>query len=422
VAGHEVPLKAAIQALIDDVSEKTGFAIGVGLVDTFGNDFGIGAGSRTPPGLPPKARPGNLTALDTYVLGSGTKPYTSTCVLRLVDQGKVKLEDAASLHIDKFMRKMWNTTFVELLGPMAANVTVGHLIRMQSGLGEFDVPKYDDRMLNSTKAHNPLLDLQFLANLTGPFGCRDMSCTWVCAPGNCTSYASANFLLAGIVLLAHAPANQTSWQTYDHIPCLGHDFQRADLKHTHFPTIGPLPPQGLTTAGRSVRSFGSVEVYSQDASIMGFCYGNAVASPRDVARFLFELLGPRRKFISASSLAAMQKWSVLSTGWAAGKMNYGAGLEVRNVAKSHHIPPRLTELGTFVGHDGETFGFWSNQGWFPALNTSIALMTNQDHDTTVNYAVTCHIVKMIAKRRNLSVDDIRCGNPSGSSQMSRVFV
>ena len=77
------PLQRRIQALIDEVADKTGFAIGVGLVDASGRDFGIGAGPRTPKGLPQRAAPGSLDGNDTYVLGSGTKPYTSVCVLRL---------------------------------------------------------------------------------------------------------------------------------------------------------------------------------------------------------------------------------------------------------------------------------------------------------------------------------------------------
>lgn len=417
VAG--VSWQASMQALIDNVSDTTGYAIGLGLVDDMGHEFGIGAGTRTPSGLPSE----NLTGLDTYVLGSGAKPFVATCIMRLVEQGKVSLDDRASTHIDKSMMKIWNTSFVELFGPMAANVTVGNLIRMQSGLGEFETPTYDDSMLNSSM-HDPLLDLKELANKTGPFGCQDFSCTWVCAPGSCTSYASANYVLAGVVLLAHAIKGQSSssWKSFNLFPFLGPDFRKADFGYTHFPTFGPLPLQGLTTTGRSSRSFGVVEVYSQDASILGWCYGNAVASPRDVAKFFFDLLGPSRKFVNQSSLAAMQEWSVFTTGWAAYNMNYGAGLEVRNVARYHALPPRLTDLGTFIGHDGETFGFWSNQGWFPNLNTSITVFTNQDHDANVNYALTCSIVKLVAQLRNISLGtQFQCATPmSARSQASMV--
>lgn len=51
--------------------------------------------------------------------------------------------DKASDHIDGPMKAMWNKTFVEMFGKMAESVTVGQLIRMQSGIGDFDVPEFD---------------------------------------------------------------------------------------------------------------------------------------------------------------------------------------------------------------------------------------------------------------------------------------
>ena len=64
---------------------QTGFGLGVGIADSDGSNFGVAAGFRTPPGLPQKAKPGNLTANDTYVLGSGTKPYDSRVLVCVRD-------------------------------------------------------------------------------------------------------------------------------------------------------------------------------------------------------------------------------------------------------------------------------------------------------------------------------------------------
>merc|ERR1712232_839537 len=128
------------------------------------------------------------------------------------------------------------------------------------------------------------LDLQRVANFTAKNGCRTGNCTWVCAPGTCTSYSSANFLLAGLLLLAHAPQDQRTWQTHDQFRDLGPDFRRSIYKHTHFPAQGLLPQNGLTTAGLCKRDYGMVELFSQDASVLGWCYGYAVSSPRNVAK------------------------------------------------------------------------------------------------------------------------------------------
>ena len=48
-----------------------------------------------------------------------------------------------------------------------------------------------------------------------------MDCTWVCEPGTCTSCSSANFLLAGLVLLAHAGPRAPSWRDLDQHLLLG---------------------------------------------------------------------------------------------------------------------------------------------------------------------------------------------------------
>ena len=51
------------------------------------------------------------------LLGSATKTYTAAAVMRLVEQGKVALDDPASKHIDPVLTAMNHTTLVGLFGP-----------------------------------------------------------------------------------------------------------------------------------------------------------------------------------------------------------------------------------------------------------------------------------------------------------------
>ena len=71
-------------------------------------------------------------------MGSGTKGFTATAVMRLVDQGHVKLTDPAYMHIDGPMERMWSTSMVEIFGEMAESVTVHDLIYMRSGIADFE--------------------------------------------------------------------------------------------------------------------------------------------------------------------------------------------------------------------------------------------------------------------------------------------
>jgi CubicO group peptidase (beta-lactamase class C family) len=96
-------------------------------------------------------------------MGSGTKPFTAAAIMQLVDQGKLKTSDLASQYIDGPMKRMFNTTMVELFGPMAANITVDNIFRMNSGLNDFECHScnFDTPVLiNSTNSpqevHSPM--------------------------------------------------------------------------------------------------------------------------------------------------------------------------------------------------------------------------------------------------------------------------
>jgi len=83
-------LQSQIQSKMDEISAKTGWAFSVGYVDVNGLEFGVGSGTRTPPSNLSNASsplaPGNVSNTDTFLFGSGTKPFTAAAVMRLVEQ------------------------------------------------------------------------------------------------------------------------------------------------------------------------------------------------------------------------------------------------------------------------------------------------------------------------------------------------
>ena len=213
-----------LQSLLDNITAATGFAISVGYRDVRGLSFGLGSGPSIPSDFVPSGAPAPaaVTARDTMLLGSGTKPYTAAAVMRLVDEGKVRLSDRAADHIDGPLRKMKgnvrNLGLVELLGPKATNMTIGDVIRMRSGVADFDIPSFDHELLidEPSKVHSPWEALSLVADFPAPDNCPEspgaiFNCTFVCDPGTCTSYSSTNFILAGLVLLAHAPEGQDTF-------------------------------------------------------------------------------------------------------------------------------------------------------------------------------------------------------------------
>jgi CubicO group peptidase (beta-lactamase class C family) len=147
-----------IQAFLDNVSAVTGFGFSVGYVDGT-RSFGLGSGPRSPPGLPAVAAAGNVSATDTMLLGSGTKPFTAAAVMRLVDAKKVKLGDSLAMHIDAPLKALTGNGrkmgFVEMFGPIGASVTVGDVIGMRSGVGDFDIPGFDNEVLSDDVVSPP---------------------------------------------------------------------------------------------------------------------------------------------------------------------------------------------------------------------------------------------------------------------------
>jgi carbohydrate-binding DOMON domain-containing protein len=97
---------------------------------------------------------------------------------------------------------------------------------------------------------------------------------------------------------------------------------KDEFKKSHFFTEGKMSDKYLTVAGSS-RGFGKeAELYSQDASILGWTCGNLAASAHDVAKFYYNLLSPdaKNKVVSAASLKTMQEWNTLDFGWAEGSI------------------------------------------------------------------------------------------------------
>lgn len=122
---------------MNEISSKTGFGFSFGYIDDEGRNFSLASGKRSSKYFPEQVA-GDISPDDKMLLGSGTKPFTAIAIMKLVEQGKVNLDDPAMLHIDAPMKYMWNTTLCELYGPRAANITVRHLIFMQSGLEDFE--------------------------------------------------------------------------------------------------------------------------------------------------------------------------------------------------------------------------------------------------------------------------------------------
>lgn len=120
--------------------------------------------------------------------------------------------------------------------------------------------------------------------------------------------------------------------------------------------MGEVNTVGLTTSAITLQ-FGEAEIWDQDQSIMGWTCGFGIASARDVAKFYYDLLGPSHKILTQESIDLMSSFSTLDRGWESGYIDYGGGLFVINASPRGYRTPSLDDNGTYVGHEGDTYGF-----------------------------------------------------------------
>ena len=192
----------------------------------------------------------------------------------------------------------------------------------------------------------------------------------------------------------------------------GLGINKDDYPNSHFLLTKPMNDQGLTVSGKS-EQYGEADLFEQDSSILGWTCGNLAASARDVAKFYYKLLGPGNNVVSQSSLIDMMGWMKLDKGWEANYIQYGAGLMIQNVEpfKGYRPTPSIDDLGTYIGHGGDTYGFMSDNGFFPQINASISVIVNVDYDYYYpSNLVTCPIAEIAATHHTGKKQDFKCGH------------
>lgn len=322
------------------------------------------------------------TTEDTFLYGSGTKPLAAAAVMRLIDQGLVHADDKADAILDPYLARMGKPSMEEYFGEGIKNATVLSLVRMGAGVRDFeDDFSFDKWTLgNGSKwwGAYPYDAMDFSVsprNVAKGGGEGPLICP---AGGNCTAYASTSFLVAGLLLTAVLEPEK-AWYDFD----LGDAIfkNRSKVPSMRFPPMGSggsRVSDFLTVPGYSIDpefSAAPVTIYDQDTSILGWTCGNMVARPTDVARFFYWALdeegAEEEPLVSSSSRAEMMRTQVLTKGWEAGRLRYGAGIQDRSYGNK-------TTYVSVKGHEGATFAFLSSSGYVPELNGSYSLIGNTD--------------------------------------------
>jgi len=304
---------------------------------------------------------GNKTRLakedDPYVWGSTTKMFTAPAVLRLVEQGKVQLEDPIAAHIDPILWALNHSKLQQHFGAAIDQVQIQHLLHMTSGIQDYDGEAFSKaQFAKRSKAFGPV-------EIIGKFVAPELQST----PGMKQMYCSTNYILLGLVLATHyhQPDSPWSWQDYDQFTVIPKALQKA-FQHSKFVMSGPCSQ--FTPVHGFMEFYPSAQLPKQDvwdvSCLGGWTAGNYVGSVADVARFTYELYNTKKPTIlSASSQALLTNFSTMSGG-----MMKFYGMGTFNLDWS---------IGSAAyGHVGDTYGYQSQTTYVAEDDFVITVATN----------------------------------------------
>ena len=266
------------------------------------------------------------TATTIYEIGSNTKQFTSSAIMRLIEQGKVKMDDDLSKFVPQF--------------PLhGKQVSIHQLLNHTSGIHSYTSSPAWQKTWNDKLSPDAII--KFVANDTFDF-----------APGSAYRYNNTGYVLLGMVI------EKASGQKYARY--LDEQFFKPlGLRQTSYcPSRTSDPAFAL---GYSKGTAGTTRAEFMDLS-HPFGAGALCSTVGDFAKWQRALDGG--KVVSPASYARMSTADTLNSGRT---INYGFGL----------VPGTFNGHKT-VSHTGGIPGFASVATYVPDDSLSIVVFTNFD--------------------------------------------
>lgn len=261
-----------------------------------------------------------------YEIGSITKQFTSSAIMRLVEQHKINLDDDMSKYVPDF--------------PMQGHhVTIRQLLNHTSGIHSY----------TSEAAWRPHWADDLSPDSIVGFIKRD---TFDFAPGSAWRYNNTGYVLLGMII---EKVTGQPYATY-----LDEQFFRPlGLRQTRY---CPNHPTDTTFAiGYSPRA-GQIMPSEYLSLTQPFAAGALCSTVRDFLVWQRALHNGR--VVSAASYAAMTTPETLTNGI---RLTYGFGLQIAQLG-AHRV----------IVHGGGINGFTTAQYWIPDDSLSVIVFTNGD--------------------------------------------
>lgn len=311
---------ARVEAAVHDVMQKTSVpSASVGIVVNgkiaYTRAFGM---ARISPPLP-------ATAAMHYAIGSISKQFTAACVLLLVQEGKLSLDDPVSKFFPELTR--------------AREVTIRNLLTHTSGYEDYAPQDYT------------------IPDWTRPSSAQAIVHEWATKPldfdpGTQYQYSNTNYNILGLIV--EKASGEPFW----------HFLSTRVLQPLHLTQAIDLDTQRdrLEVTGYARAALAPVRPARMEAPGWYFADGEMAMPVGDLLTWDISLMD--RSLLSAASYDAMETEMKLKNGQGIG---YGLGVSV-GYRNGHRV----------VAHSGEVGGFVAQNVVFPDDRIAIAVLTNQE--------------------------------------------
>lgn len=219
-------------------------------------------------GVADKATGAKLRPEQPVRIASNTKTYVAAAILRLVEEGKVRIDAPITTYLP--------AEYLDALrggGYDPAAITVRQLLHHTSGIFDYAMePSFTATALaDMTRRWSRMDQLRWAMDKGNPYG----------APGTVYHYSDTGYILLGEIL--ERVTGQGLAEALRQL--LG--FDRLGLTGTWLETLEP-PPAGV--ADRAHQYVEDIDTYGADPSLDLYGGGGLVATPRDMAAFTRALL------------------------------------------------------------------------------------------------------------------------------------
>ncbi len=314
---------AAIGRTVDSLAQgliDAGEAVGLSVLVMRGTDTVRAAGY----GMADVAARRPVTPQTVFRIGSITKQFTAAAILRLVEQGRITLDDPITRHLPDYPVQ-------------GRTVTVRQLLNHTSGIQSYTaMPSW------AFRAHRAFTPDSLIAMFAGePFNFE---------PGTAFRYNNSGYAILGRII------ERLTGTTYAaHLE--REIFPRAGLRATRYCPDVPVSPGDAT----GYAAGGKSPPLSRPLSMSGpYAAGAICSTVLDLARWQDALTSGR--VVAPASYAAM---TTLDTSANGQQYGYGFGLSIR------------TDNGyRAIAHNGGISGFGSSMTWMPDDSATIVVLAN----------------------------------------------